>query len=859
MTPDAATPAAGRTAEPTPRSERLLRTALVLLLLAAPLPLGCAPMTPRAILAVVCALLAIAVVARPSALRRAPRIAPGFLPFAGWLLLAAIALLPFGGHLLPAARELFGDRDGGAGSLVPMRTWVRLGELLALAAVAIAATTLVGTCRSARRGATALVGFAAAATLYGVAAQQGALPLLDAEQTRTVLVGTFVNRNHFANLLVMATLVGLGLWTALRHRQAAPARLLALAAVLGGLVLGVVATASRGALLSLAVGGFAFPLLAVRSARQATWIAVAGGLSAVAVGLWLLPATLASRFAAATGELQASGSRLDIWRGALALWRACPWFGTGLGTYGDLSPATQSAAIPGRVEHVHNELLEVLVETGALGAALALAATLTFFWVLMRRCRRQGNRERTLLAAGGLAALLASATHALVEFNLQIPATALWTAAIAGAVAGLLPPPQAVAATNAQRRSHRGLALAMPAIALLLTARHLATFGVGDGLAAIDAGRALLVSDRDAAAAAARSALAANPFSPRAHRLLGEALLGRDEVGSRAAFDASLRWTNPADRPGHRLAVAQLCIAAGDLAQAQHRLAEHLPHCSAQQLRSDLDALYTQVPSGELLAMLLPQDAAVSRSFADLMARRGDFGTREAVLARLRGAEPAMLTVADGIRLVEASVDSSDDAGELAVPVELTFARDRQVDAVPLVLRCEGPGAALFRPFDATDDRWRHTLHLGAFPPGRYDLTLDFRGGAFFPLGSVTVPPHPVDLRTGATVPADALCWTTAEPARRDRPRTGVPLRPGDELWCDALLPDAPADLVVHTDRPTQLAIAFDERSLTLDETRTTVHRVTLPGEPRLRIALQATDGAEPVVTQLFVQLRGTR
>ncbi|MBM4062368.1 MAG: O-antigen ligase family protein, partial [Planctomycetes bacterium] len=439
MTALPATCAPPRAALAAPPAAAVLGMLLAALLLAAPLPLACAPAGPRAWLAAGVGAVAAAVALAGLLRGRGAPPPPAALPFGLFLLLIAAQLLPIAG---PAAPEVLGDAVPTHLSLVPARTAARGIDLLAWFGCFAAAAALLASARRARRFLGCLLGLAAALAVYGLLAWQGALPLVDAQQPRTVLVATFVNRNHLAHLLGLGALVGLGLFAALRQRGAPPALLALTGAGIAAAVLGIVGTQSRGGFVALAVGICAFPLLAMRSRRRRRAGLAIGLTAAIAAVLWLLPAGLLQRFSAVGGELQAPGTRTDIWRGAIALWAQFPWTGTGLGTFGDLSPATQPAAVPGRVEHAHSDPLELLAETGAAGALLLAAAVLAFAVPMVRRCLGHRDRERALLAAGGLAALAATAVHALVEFHLQIPANAAWTAAVAGLVAGVLRSPR---------------------------------------------------------------------------------------------------------------------------------------------------------------------------------------------------------------------------------------------------------------------------------------------------------------------------------------------------------------------------------------------------------------------------------
>ena len=827
------------------------RVLLAALLVFAPIPLGGAAEPARSWL-----LLAAAAVAGIGFAATHGRDVARWLPPSTWLWLCLLAvpawqLLPLGGSPV----ELLGGAAPTHGSWVPAHSWARAGELAAAAALFVATARLCDCPAACRRLIAVLLTAGVLLVGYGLLASAGLAPLLDESQTRTVLVATFVNRNHTANLLIMVALLGLGFVVARAADGRMGAAVLAALAVVVALV-GVVATASRGALLALVAGAIALPTFAAVGVWNWRRVAAAVAIAAIAA-LWLLPAGVASRFSGVGAEWHGEGARPAIWRGALGLWQTAPWFGTGLGTFGDLSPATQVAAVPGRIEHAHCDPLEFLVETGLVGAAVLVAAVAAFFVRHGQRCRGIRDRERARLGAGALAALVAFGVHALVEFPLQIPANLLWAAAIAGLGAGVLRPRRVAAASRLANVCVLGLVLVVAGIGV----RRVVAPGADDGLAAVARGQALLVQEPAAASEAATAALTQNAFSSRAHRLLAMARLRTgDADGAREAFARALAWTNPADRPQHQLAVAIDCLRGGAPTVAAAWLHDLLPRLSTLRLHEALAALYTALPAVEALLPLLPsQPAAVRRAFADVLLRRGDFAGREAVLASL--GEPAVLaTLADGLGLVAVRAEPAVATDSLTVPVELEFAGPALANGIALVLRCDGPTAAVHRPFRVDGAAFRHVVRLDpTFPPGRYELGLDFRRDApAYPLASVVVPATPLRLRSGVACDANELYWATAVPDRRARPSQGLPLRPGDVAFRVLVLPDDAGHLVVETTTPTRLRVTFDGVELPAGgEGPSCVHRAVLPARRDGELRLGEVDGDQPVLRTIVVTARG--
>jgi O-antigen ligase len=278
------------------------------------------------------------------------------------------------------------------------------------------------------------------------------------------IFGPFVNRNHFAGYMLMVIPAALAVAVeAFGRAKAAAGRgrgwrgmLLALDTRAGtsfvfwtlpvlATTAALVATQSRGGLLAF---GLALVLLALRLRRGViVWLA-ALALAAALSGLSL--ERLQARFAR-TG--QESMLRILVWKDALERSRGLRWAGTGFNTYATAFNRTDAWALPdgatpwppgaspGEVlgprggfrmlpqvadgywyGEVHNDYLQVLVETGVPGLLLALWAAAA----ALRSARQD---------AWVLSALTGVLLHELVDFDLQIPALALLFVTLAAASA----------------------------------------------------------------------------------------------------------------------------------------------------------------------------------------------------------------------------------------------------------------------------------------------------------------------------------------------------------------------------------------------------------------------------------------
>jgi hypothetical protein len=137
--------------------------------------------------------------------------------------------------------------------------------------------------------------------------------------------------------------------------------------------------------------------------------------------------------APATGDVTRLAStddsqRLDWWREGIDLWQTAPIHGRGGGAFGALHVEGRGT----NLQHVHSMPIEVLLETGLIGAALLAGATL-----LLLRVLRQGHRSAERALAGSIAALVL--VQSLLDWTLSIPQV-LVLLAIAGPLALVRPP-----------------------------------------------------------------------------------------------------------------------------------------------------------------------------------------------------------------------------------------------------------------------------------------------------------------------------------------------------------------------------------------------------------------------------------
>jgi O-antigen ligase len=236
--------------------------------------------------------------------------------------------------------------------------------------------------------------------------------------------GPYANRNHFAGfaeLVIPIALVPLVLGKVRRERWL----VVGLFAVLpiGALFL----SASRGGILSFCV----------ELGLIGLWIILrgAGGKQALAAGAVLLAALLMvswigvkeilQRFSAMQSLEMTAGKRASMRRDTWRIFLAHPIIGTGLGTLQTVFPPYETLYDGKIVNHSHNDYLEALAETGAVGGLCCLWFLGTLFLDSVKRLSEQNQSFAVAIHLAALTGCLGFLAHGLVDFNLHIPANAL--------------------------------------------------------------------------------------------------------------------------------------------------------------------------------------------------------------------------------------------------------------------------------------------------------------------------------------------------------------------------------------------------------------------------------------------------
>lgn len=391
-----------------------------------------------------------------------------------WLLILAISLLPLPQPWLmvlsPSAASLhasvasLGIAPANTLSVEPGATRAYLLSSAALFGVyLLAARTVNGSARR-RKLLMVMALVAGAQAFYGLGMTLTGTEIGFFERKvygRGWATGTFINRNHFAHLLVLGGAAALGLLLSWRSRDPRRSgwrgRLLGvinwlmspalvwrvlLLVLLSAVVLSQSRMGNVAFMVAMAVGVLVWTALYDR-ARILTAVLL---LSSFAVAdLWVV-----SRYYGLERVVERlDDTELETEQRAVALRDVMPlleqyqWVGSGGGSFQSVFMAQQSEALSNRYDHAHNEYAEFTIEHGWFGLAWMLTMGALHLGHALRLLRNRKSAGTRALALAAAVALTAAALHSLTDFILHIPALRLWLIILLGAVAAATASPYA--------------------------------------------------------------------------------------------------------------------------------------------------------------------------------------------------------------------------------------------------------------------------------------------------------------------------------------------------------------------------------------------------------------------------------
>lgn len=336
--------------------------------------------------------------------------------------------------------------------------------------------------------------------------------------------GFFNNPNHLAAFLSFVIFLSAGVVLFARIHVAS--RLLLAFAILAMLV-GLVLTVSRGAMLGGAVGVVVLVVVSLgvvwRTHRHLfKWLVLALFLGCGGGGFALYKANedllVKRQIVTPAGE----DIRSYIWKSAWAQHAESPWVGAGARMFYEGSVRYRDPQMPvlmGDALFAHNEFLQLLADYGWAGVGLLALLLLAHGWNGLRFLRwfvaerfpATGvvSSNSLALVVGSLAALAATLTHAVFEFHGHVAITAVLGAIVLGVLAN-----PGVESEVFKTRRLPGLRLVMK-IALLMAGGVLVGGAAHFGVADAEAGIAMLQISRGQTPEALKHLAQATRLDPR--------------------------------------------------------------------------------------------------------------------------------------------------------------------------------------------------------------------------------------------------------------------------------------------------------------------------------------------------------
>lgn len=375
---------------------------------------------------------------------------------------------------------------------------------------------------------------------------------------------TMFSPNIMACYIAMVIPVGLDLFMGSRKGR------VLYGVLIGVMVLALFLTKSAGGVVAFASGILIYAIAKKRSRFSGRHAAAA--LLVIVVlslfGAWII----ASRSDNAFGVGNSFSKRLDYWHSAIDITGRSPVIGNGAGSF-EILYSQYKREGSDEVRYAHNLFLQVLAETGIVGAA---SLTL-FFFLFLQKClsglRRAENEFIPGIIAGGAAFLV----HNMIDFSFFIPETAV----VFFLYLGLAYSKDGVtAATGSMSSVIKGTALASALLFAFFFTKGYIAAAYEDGALAVLAEKG--ITSRMAAGSAppppeavelAKKAVETTPYDDKAHAFLAGLYEGQAARDGEPLTDKALDEYRTAIRlnpfyPYHYRDLGLLYLKLGDKGKA---------------------------------------------------------------------------------------------------------------------------------------------------------------------------------------------------------------------------------------------------------------------------------------------------
>lgn len=265
--------------------------------------------------------------------------------------------------------------------------------------------------------------------------------------------GTYVNRNHFSGFLELTLFLLIGYALGQRNYEIKGAdsksrlkeiftsdrifKQITIILAISFIAMALFTSQSRMAIFSFLATSVLMYLLIYKYSKNspAETIIIGFGIFMTLCYVFFISFyPIIRRFVETIGE---APGRTEIWKDSLRIAYDFPIFGTGLNTFRDIYPKYKSLEIASRINFAHNDYIQLLVETGIIGFILLLIPTYLLIKYSLQKISFYISRRDYFAAyirLGALCGIIAILIHSLVDFNLHIPANAIYFSLLIGII-----------------------------------------------------------------------------------------------------------------------------------------------------------------------------------------------------------------------------------------------------------------------------------------------------------------------------------------------------------------------------------------------------------------------------------------